>query len=371
VPAPKTTLWPLEPHTRAKHEILRRYLEAWTAILSLAKFPTIAYVDGFAGPGVYADGDDGSPIIALKAALQHKDRIPARTRLLFLFIEKDKDRADHLHDLVAGMKLPKSFHTKIVSTEFEEGFRTYLLDFYAKDGKPLPPTFAFIDPFGWSQTPFELVKTILSFPHCEVLINFMYEEVNRFVSHPDHPATFDRLFGTDRWRQVLGISDKSARKELLHDLYVSQLREHAGARYVRSFEMRNDKDVTDYFLFFATNSRKGIQKMKEARWKVDQSGEFRFSDATNPAQLQLFSPRPDLARLEQAICARFAGRDVTVDEIGVFVLAETAFRETHYKGILAELERRGAVAAIDAPAKRRRGSFPPGLRVRFATALRF
>lgn len=31
MPAPKTTLWPLEPHTRAKHEILRRYLEAWTA----------------------------------------------------------------------------------------------------------------------------------------------------------------------------------------------------------------------------------------------------------------------------------------------------------------------------------------------------
>lgn len=54
MPAPRTTLWPLEPHTRAKHEILRRYLEAWTAILSLGKFPTIAYVDGFAGPGAYA-----------------------------------------------------------------------------------------------------------------------------------------------------------------------------------------------------------------------------------------------------------------------------------------------------------------------------
>jgi three-Cys-motif partner protein len=366
VPAPRTTLWALEPHTRAKHEILRRYLEAWTAILSVGRFPTIAYVDGFAGPGTYAGGEDGSPLIALNAALQHRDRIPMRTRLLFLFIEKDRERAEHLRGLIDGMRLPRNFHTKIVSTEFEEGFRTYLLDFYAKDGKPLPPTFAFIDPFGWSQTPFELVKTILSFPSCEVLINFMYEEVNRFVSHPDHPATFDRLFGTDRWRRVLGIHDKIARKELLHDLYVNQLREQAGARYVRSFEMRNDKEVTDYFLFFATNNRKGIQKMKEAMWKVDQSGEFRFSDATNPAQLQLFSPQPDFASLERAIRARFASRDVTVDEIEVFVLAETPFRETHFKrNILAELERRSLIAAIDAPATRRRGSFPPGLRLRF------
>lgn len=366
MPAPKKTLWQLEPHTRAKHEILRRYLEAWAAILSLGKFPTIAYVDGFAGPGAYAGGEAGSPIIALKAALQHEALIPPTARLLFLFIEKDKDRAAHLQGLVDGLKLPERFHTKVVSAGFEDGFRQNLLDFYASNGKPLPPTFAFIDPFGWSQTPFELVKTILSFPSCEILINFMYEEVNRFVSHPDHPATFDRLFGTDRWRQVLGLEDKLLRKSYLHDLYVSQLREAAGARYVRSFEMRNDKDVTDYFLFFATNSRRGIQKMKEAMWRIDQSGEFRFSDATNQAQLQLFSPKPDFARLERAICERFANREVTVDEIEDFVLAETAFRETHYKrNVLSELERRGELAVVDPATTRRRGSFPPNLRLRF------
>jgi three-Cys-motif partner protein len=71
------TVWPLEPHTRAKHEILRRYLEAWSAILSLGGFPTIAYVDGFAGPGAYDNGEDGSPIIALKSALTHQMRIKA------------------------------------------------------------------------------------------------------------------------------------------------------------------------------------------------------------------------------------------------------------------------------------------------------
>ena len=43
--APKTTVWELEPHTRAKHAILRRYLQAWTPILSLGGFPQIAYID--------------------------------------------------------------------------------------------------------------------------------------------------------------------------------------------------------------------------------------------------------------------------------------------------------------------------------------
>lgn len=47
--APRTTVWDLEPHTRAKHEILKRYLEAWTPILALGGFPEIIYMDGFAG----------------------------------------------------------------------------------------------------------------------------------------------------------------------------------------------------------------------------------------------------------------------------------------------------------------------------------
>ena len=46
--AQKSTVWAMEPHTRAKHELLGRYLDAWTAILSLGNFPAIAYVDGFA-----------------------------------------------------------------------------------------------------------------------------------------------------------------------------------------------------------------------------------------------------------------------------------------------------------------------------------
>jgi hypothetical protein len=46
--------------------------------------------------------------------------------------------------------------------------------------------------------------------------------------------------------------------------------------------------VTDYYLFYATNELLGLEKMKEAMWKADESGEFRFSDATDPNQLVIF-----------------------------------------------------------------------------------
>lgn len=76
-------VWPLEPHTRAKHEILRRYLAAWFPILSKWS-GRIIYLDGFAGPGVYSDGEDGSPVIALQTAVDHVMR-PRFKEIVFLF----------------------------------------------------------------------------------------------------------------------------------------------------------------------------------------------------------------------------------------------------------------------------------------------
>ena len=368
--APKTTVWAIEPRTQAKHEILNRYLQAWTAILSHGKFRTIAYVDGFAGPGVYEKGEIGSPIIALNAALEQQRQHPAMasTALMFLFIEQKNNRAERLQENVDALDLPPNFHVKVVGgTSFEQGFRENLLDFYRSRGKPLPPTFAFIDPFGWTRVPFSLVKEILSFDSCEVLFNFMYEEINRFIGLPEQTKNFDELFGTDAWRNVSGIEDKDARRAFFHDLYARQLRDDAGARYVRAFEMRNRNDATDYFLFFATKNRKGIQKMKEAMWRVDESGSFKFSDAT-AGQLSLpFTKEPDFAALKRDLVAHFTGQITTVGEVEEFVLADTPFHTGHHKRVLRELEREGGIAPVDPDPGRRTGTFrDSSMKLRFS-----
>ena len=108
--------------------------------------------------------------------------------------------------------------------------------------------------------------------------------------------------------------------------------------------------------------------MKEAMWKVDQSGEFRFSDATNPGQTLLFTLKPDFDQLSRVIIAKFSGTTTTVVELEDFILAETPYRETHYKKqVLAPLERAGKVTPIDPPTGRKAGTYAdPSLRLRFA-----
>jgi hypothetical protein len=121
--------------------------------------------------------------------------------------------------------------------------------------------------------------------------------------------------------------------------------------------MSNERDVTDYYLFCATNEMLGLKKMKEAMWKADESGEFRFSDATDPKQLVLFQKAPNVPALRSRIVTEFSGKEVTVGKVEEFVLVETAFRESQYKAILKTLEKERALQVLSATAGRRSGAF--------------
>src|SRR3990172_8933903 len=181
---PATTHWPIQPHTQTKHLILRRYLAAWLPIMARYNGKLI-FIDGFAGPGRYSGGEEGSPIIALRSLLEHQYfRRPQQGReVVFLFIEQDEARAAALRQEVGEFgkvqAIPGWVKTGVVHGEFAP-IMTDLLDKLARDGHQLAPTFAFIAPFGFARVPMRVIARILANPRCECLLTFMYEPINRF-----------------------------------------------------------------------------------------------------------------------------------------------------------------------------------------------
>lgn len=147
----------MDPHTKAKHEILGRYLAAWFPILS--KYHSrIVYIDGFSGPGRYKGGEAGSPMIALDVAVNHRKSLGGE--VVFWFIEEREDRLNHLRQELATVAVPKHFKVVSESGKFHEKFGEVLNSIDA--GKDtLAPTFAFIDPFGFSGIPFTLIERLL------------------------------------------------------------------------------------------------------------------------------------------------------------------------------------------------------------------
>ena len=362
---PLGTVWPLEQHTAKKHEILRRYFEAWLPIMS-SRNGRVLYIDGFAGPGKYSQGEDGSPLIILKAARDHTYKVEAE--LMCLFVEADTDRYEHLKSVLAetSPSLPKNVAFEAICGTFDEHL-AQVFDELQKQKEQIAPTLAFIDPFGFTHTPFSTVAKILENKQCEVLVNFMYEEVNRFLSLPNHSGDYDRLFGTREWREALGKPTPDTRRRFLHDLYLKQLK--TVAKYARSFEMLNQGNRTDYFLFFASNNLRGLEKMKESMWRVDPDGQFQFSDFTTDVsdQLLLFKNEPDYDTLRSMIRSRFGGREVEIVQLGDWVISETPFLRTHIKTkVLAPMEKEGALSVPNPKQGRRSCTYPEGTVVRFS-----
>lgn len=356
------TLWKIEPHTRIKHEILRRYLGAWFGILG-QRIPRIMYLDGFCGPGRYIGGEDGSPIIALKEAIKHHSLLK-NSEVVFFFIDVNSDRIEHLKREIALLTIPPNFRLIVETGDFQCVLEQ-VFDQARQANSNLPPTFAFIDPFGFKGLPFDLVKQLLQNPHTEVFVNVMIDFVNRFIDHPD-PQTQQQiidLFGT---RQVLDVIRSGGdRLEALRRLYLSQLQNHA--RFVRYFEMRDQRDRVLYYLFFATNHPLGHARMKETFWKVDPESGFRFSDATNPNQLVLFEIDPSDA-LSKLILSVFTSQKVQVNKIRAFVENQTPYTSSQMKNALSLLEEQELLWVSPYKAggkKRRRGTFPDDALVEF------
>ena len=55
---PKEKIWAIDEHTKGKHLVLRAYLNAWFPILGSWN-GRILFIDAFAGPGEYKDGEEG------------------------------------------------------------------------------------------------------------------------------------------------------------------------------------------------------------------------------------------------------------------------------------------------------------------------
>jgi len=364
----------LEPHTKAKHDILRRYLQAWFPIMALVQgSERIVYLDGFAGSGEYSQQEEGSPLIALRAALENdRWQIASSPReFLFLFIELIPEKVEHLRQVVASrFKLPSNVSVVHKCGRFDQCATTFL-DEADRHAPPFPAIFGFIDPCGFSHTPFSVIKRLMGHRKCEVFINLMYEEISRFLSDPRHERTFDELFATREWRQGRKLRSGS-RERFITGLYERQLRQVAGAAHIRSFKMLNVGNRTDYFLFFATKNPTGLRKMDEAMHKVDQRYGRVFSDRDNPNQLNLWGPQSDYAELRDLILHHYGGQEVPVDVIDQYVREHTSLHPSCIRPVLRQLEQdrlEGSIGleVVSSPSKRRRrGTFPPGTVVRIS-----
>lgn len=355
---PRTTVWKIEPHTQAKHEILTRYLDAWFPIL--ASWNTrVLFIDGFAGPGAYADGQAGSPLLAIGSA-RKRATILGDSTVMFLFNEFDKKRYAELDARTDELDtdLPQNFHIHLRNLEFRQ-LASEIIEGRG-DGR-LVPTFAFVDPFGWSGVPLELIANLTRDKRSELFILFSYNSLNRWIGHPDQQENMQELFGCEDYRQAEGLTPAD-RKRFLAALYERQLRTVGKFDYVSQFEMIEKNGRTSYFLYHCTRSIKGLEVMRSAMWAIDQQSGCQFSDQV--AGLEPLFDGPLTFDLEERLLGQFAGQRVPIRTVQEFVLTGTRFAPAHLKKTtLKPMQQKGLIEVHGDRIKR--GTFPDRCEIEF------
>ena len=292
--------WVMAGHTRAKHEILKKYLAAWFPIISTNR-GRVVYIDGFAGRGRYDDGSEGSPQLALRTLLEH-NALATRSNceFLFMFIEKNRANADALKAELASMQdgwknWPKNVKWTVLNASFDDQMEE-LFDVMRAQNKRLAPTFAFVDPFGYTRFPMDVLAQLGKTPNSELFINFMVGFVQRFVGREGQERSVRDLYGMAVEEVMEHYLAGADRIEHLVDVYMDSLREKAEFKYAQRFYMINHTGNISYALVHVTNEPLGVKKMKAAMWQADPTGEYRYSDRMAGVPV-LFVPEPDLGPL--------------------------------------------------------------------------
>lgn len=238
--------------TYLKHFFLERYLERVAFNIAFRR-PVFTYVDCFSGPWESKDEkrEDASFMIALARLRRVREALAekgAHPRFRCVFIESDRVAFESLRKAVSTVD---DFDIELIHGDFE----CSVDDVVERVGDSF--ALLFIDPTGWTGFALETIKPLFELDG-EVIVNFMFDHINRFIGTDEHDTTFDALFGGNEWKSIT-----ADREEALLALYQRRLKEVGGFRFAtRTRILKPLADRVYFYLVYGTRHPKGLVEFR-------------------------------------------------------------------------------------------------------------
>ena len=284
----------------------------------------------------------------------------ANTEFLFIFNEQDVGCAAHLQELVSELQRshqpwPANVKIHLTNSTFIE-LTTDMLDSLDSRNARLAPTFAFVDPVGVKATPMAVLQRLTDYPKGELLVYFAHEAVLRFCGAGNIDQALTDLLGSEDYKDAAQLAG-AHRSQFIHDLYQRQLHDVCGFPYIQSFSMYDSRGKRVYDLFYCTREDLGLDRMKQAMWKIAPSGDFSFRDRF-AGQDVIFGDTVDTSALRRHLQQHYAGQAVTIQAIVDHTIVATPFASNHVRrNTLAVMQREGLISS---PNQERKNTYPNG-----------
>ena len=357
-----------QEQSEAKARIVSKYFSAWARVImpsAQRNGGKIAYIDLYAGPGVYKDGAASTPLLVLQTAIGH----PQMAQMLVSYFNdaefnntRTLEREIHKLPNIERLK-----HSPIISCgEIDEEAEKIFVQ------TQLIPAFSFVDPFGYKGLSLKIVKGVIKDWGCDCIFFFNYNRINAGITNDNVSRHIDALFGkarADELRRTLPGRASQFREAAILEALAYELK-GLGGRYVLPFTFKNSSGTrTSHKLIFVSKSFKGYEIMKEIMAKessTEDEGVPSFTYCPADASMPLlFSLAQPIGHLKESLRQCFAGRDLTLQEIYEAHSVDTPYVKKNYREVIKQLEADNIVSARSTKGKRRAFTYPDHVRVKF------
>ncbi len=252
--------------TQAKHFILRQYLQTLAFKLLQGQHSVLTYVDGFSGPweSKTEDFSDTSFMIAigvLKDALKRLKNDGKKREIRCFFVEQNLSAYRRLNGAVMAHHDPANgIYIDTFHGPFEQAIPA-ILEFVGRSF-----ALTFIDPTGWTGYGFDKTAPILRHRPGEVLVNYMFDHINRFAGwdDPKNIASFNDILGGPGWTQR--VDNNLPKGEAVEKLFCEQFQTAGAFNYVLSTHIAKLANRPHFAIAYGTRSPAGLKAFRQIEY---------------------------------------------------------------------------------------------------------
>jgi three-Cys-motif partner protein len=259
-------------HSRAKLEFYENYLKLYLIVLLNDSYTdTINIYDIFCGIGIYEDGNEGSPIIAIKniETLLEIERYSTKNINLIIndikkykvdFVKKYIDEHHKNRCEIDAYNLDAIEMLKIVNQKIynsQRGIKNLI----------------FIDPYGYKEVYKRDIFNIMNSKNSEIIIFLPISQMYRFSKsalqdRKNKSYKHLRRFIEDFFEVGHPIYKETYDNQLQYIEYIKNAFSFNKEYYSASYHIQRQKK--DYYaLFFITNHIYGLEKILKTKWELD------------------------------------------------------------------------------------------------------
>lgn len=275
---------PLDPHSKVKHQLVRDYLYKYINVLMAnVKMPRLrlTLVDGFAGGGLYTEGNGtapGSPLIMLQTVREaeaflnaSRTQTPREVDAQYHFVELNPSGFEHLKYALEGEGYGARVGKDIVlyNREFESVCGDIIATASAR--KAGQRAIFLLDQYAYDDIAMPTVRTIFqNLQGAEVILTFNVDSLLTFITDSDQFHTITRRIGLEpyiNWQDIARLKAGSQWRQIIQRQISHGIWKASGARFMTLFFVtpRGNRPWS-YWLVHLSNAYRANDVMKTVHW---------------------------------------------------------------------------------------------------------